>query len=705
MEVTRLGTGFARPMFRMDRGQIRPLLGIECAAAIAIPLGLGVATGHTNAGGWGAIGAFLTNFSLYQPGFRLRVRITLTAAAVVSSGIFLGAVVGIDHPTIFLLVAAWSFLAGMLVAAGPNAAIVGTISSVGLVVATSLNATARVAFEDALCAFGGGLCVVVLAIAFHWRARRGEAIALAAAYRSLGTYAAKIPSVSVTLPDAGPFDAVAATLATSGPHRFRVLGARDRTMCAQSEALRSSLGALSLARHHASRGAVGAPSDLLRVIDAIAVSVADVLIDISQACADDRPCAPIGPFASQALALDHLARGLGTRGETLATLFADIRSALRSARRALDGRGAQWRGHDQATETMADALAAGRGWREAVLAIHSNLTLESTACRHALRLSAVVTVATLFYRLIDTHDGYWIVVAVLFIMKPDYASTINRGVLRILGTLAGASLTTLLLVTTRPGPAALSVLIVIMSVFAYALFTANYGAFTVFLTCLTVCLAASLGLPPVTAVLNRTVDNMIGAGLTILAMTTWPSWAATEVPALIATCLRAEERFVDAVLCAIFRPRGASSNTDDFRTADLAVIDRRIRQARLARSNAEAAVERMAAETSGRRKEVLPLAVAETILAQMHRFGLAGLSLRASRTSSGVTPFWFTPTRVWLGTSVENLAAAIDSGSSSAASADGYPIVVRNEDGADCEAVGVMCDAVTVATAAFNTSR
>jgi len=44
----------------------------------------------------------------------------------------------IDNPAVFPLIAVWSFLAGLLVALGPSAAMIGVVSSVGLAVATAI---------------------------------------------------------------------------------------------------------------------------------------------------------------------------------------------------------------------------------------------------------------------------------------------------------------------------------------------------------------------------------------------------------------------------------------------------------------------------------------------------------------------------------------------------------------------------------------
>ena len=574
MVVSSLTSGLIRPAFRIDRHQIDVRLGIECAAAIALPLIVGLAAGQPVTAAWGAIGAFLANFSVYQPGYRVRVRIVVVASVVIAAATFLGAVTGIDNQAVFPLIAVWSFLAGLLVALGPSAAMIGVVSSVGLAVATALNATPTVALEDAAAALAGGLGAAVLAFAFHRRGQRAEAAALGAAYRVLAGYAHGIGRGGSALPEGTAFDAVGATLARPGPHRTRSLATRDRALAARAERLRTVLAALAVTRDRLAGHGEDEPAHrAVAAIDELADAIGTLLDELADCCATDRAPSNAGPADERLRAARRSLAGAGDdRTVPLAELVAEADELVGSVRRLLadetadDGaeRPADWTRHPARLRALAHRPDT---FDEVRLALRANLTLRSTACRHALRLAVTVTVATVLYRVIDTHDGYWIVVAVLFIMKPDFGSTVGRGILRAVGTLAGVTLTTLLLASLRPGPVVLAVIAVAAAVFAYALFNANYGAFTVFLTCLTVALAAMIGLPAMTAVANRAVDNLIASGLAIMAVVVWPTWVATEVPRLVAACLRAEHRFGDTVLAAFVRPPGRPA-TEPVRQCD-----------------------------------------------------------------------------------------------------------------------------------------
>ena len=627
-----------RLAMRVDRTQIRPLIGIEAACSIAIPLVIGLIVNHPAAGAWAAIGAFLTSFSLYQPGFRIRARVVAVAGVVVGLAVFLGAITGIEHAGIYPVVAAWTFMGGLLVAVGPNAALVGVVSSVGLMIASSLNASTSLAFEDGGLALCGGLGAAVLVFAFHRKEQRAEARALAASYRTLAAYASGIPTADGTLPDGEPFDTLAATLAVPGPHRYFDRAERDRALAVQSERLRNALAAFSEARGRLARDRLGHPeaTDIIEGIDQATGRITAVLEGLADCCATDGSTAAPGTSDPRLVGLDQaLTDSTSIRSTTDPDAATDVNDHLdaivdhlRIARTLLDNTAPVGAANGQAARAghrrRDSESPVGRAPAEqqgplagAALAIRANLSLRSTAFRHALRLAAVATLATVLYRIIDPVDGYWIVVAVIFVLKPEFGVTVGRSFLRVAGTLAGVAAATFFLASIQPGPVVLAVLTIVVSGFAFTLFNANYGVFALFLTCLTVFLAAFLGLPPMTAVLNRATDNLIGSGLTVVAFLVWPTWVATEVPRLVSLCLLAEGRLGQRVLAAFTDPTQGSD--EDF--------DQLISAARLSRSNAEAAVERMVHEPHGADKGTLALTAAEGMLAQMHRFGMASLAL------------------------------------------------------------------------------
>jgi uncharacterized membrane protein YccC len=74
---------------------------------------------------------------------------------------------------------------------------------------------------------------------------------------------------------------------------------------------------------------------------------------------------------------------------------------------------------------------------DALTTLAANLSLESTACRHALRLAAAVGIATTIYRVMQLPRGYWMPMTALLVLRPDFHETFTRGAARMGGTILG----------------------------------------------------------------------------------------------------------------------------------------------------------------------------------------------------------------------------------------------------------------------------
>jgi len=54
----------------MNTSMASPLIGLVCAASIGLPFAVGIMAGYPRVGGWGAVGAFLTDMAVFQLGHR-----------------------------------------------------------------------------------------------------------------------------------------------------------------------------------------------------------------------------------------------------------------------------------------------------------------------------------------------------------------------------------------------------------------------------------------------------------------------------------------------------------------------------------------------------------------------------------------------------------------------------------------------------------
>jgi uncharacterized membrane protein YccC len=168
--------------------------------------------------------------------------------------------------------------------------------------------------------------------------------------------------------------------------------------------------------------------------------------------------------------------------------------------------------------------ATGCAWARQVGSTMRRAThVRSAPFWHAVRLTAAALAGTVLYRVTNPEDGFWIPEAALFIMRPDIRLTRRRAVLRIIGSVAGAVLTTVVLVALRPDTTLLAVLAVVASGIAFSVQRVNFGLYITFVTCIFVLLTAFGGLPARTAISNRVVDNLIGSALAVVALWLWPT--------------------------------------------------------------------------------------------------------------------------------------------------------------------------------------
>src|SRR2546426_1086192 len=75
-----------------------------------------------------------------------------------------------------------------------------------------------------------------------------------------------------------------------------------------------------------------------------------------------------------------------------------------------------------------------------MVTLRDNLTPATEAGRHALRLAAVAGLAEVLVQATGLPSGRWVVLTIFLVLKPDYASTLLRGVHRAVGTALGAIL-------------------------------------------------------------------------------------------------------------------------------------------------------------------------------------------------------------------------------------------------------------------------
>lgn len=284
--------------------------------------------------------------------------------------------------------------------------------------------------------------------------------------------------------------------------------------------------------------------------------------------------------------------------------------------------------------------------------LRANLRLDSTAFRHALRLSACVTAADALGRTLGWYRPYWLPLTVTVVLRPDFSSTFSRGVLRLAGTLAGLGLATWLFhALPRTMPVEIGLVMAATFILRWA-GPAHYGVLAMSVSELVVLLVALTGIEPRLVILARARNTALGGGLALLAYWLWPTWERSQVGEIFARMLDAYRRHTELLA------RAVSGETPELTAA----LDRTRAECRVTRTNLEASVDRLAAEpatTPGERDRW------QAMLASSHAFAYPMITLHAGvlaapdslRPLGGEPAFREFAEKVAL--SLEGLAAAV----------------------------------------------
>lgn len=582
---------------------------VRNALAIVLPLLLGLATGHIDAGLGMATGALTAMFT-DQPGpYRLRAVRMLASALVAALSALVGSLIGANDTLTVATALLWGFAGGLLVALGPDAARAGLTAMILLVITTAQPRVLDGAAAVAVLVLAGGVLQTLFAIAAWPLQRYGpERQALARMCRTLADSARSQGHANHPPPATDQLIALDNLL--HGAHRARAeIMQTLRVLAELLERARREI--VTLIDLHGLLADAQARASLSRTLD----HAARILDIFAAALASGEQA----PTANAALAdldstLDALARLPATRtdAQDARALVAIISHAqalsgqLRALLRNVDIAGS--RGDLRALQAER-RLPLSLQPRSALATLRANLNLSSVAFRHALRCGACLASAVAIERALDLAHGYWIPMTLAIVLKPDFAGTFKFGLLRVVGTLLGLALTTVV-ITFAFDDAWLQVLLLGLLCVAYRMLAGiQYALGVMMLTGIVVILLGLGGEPPLAAMSARAVATAIGSAAALLAYLLWPTWERSRLLPALATMLDAYRRYLLAVV----------GQTPEAR------IGAR-RAARSARTNAQASIERLRGEP---RPDTRLLAFAEGVFANANRLIRACMTLEA----------------------------------------------------------------------------
>lgn len=614
MAVARL----LRQTAALDRSGVELRYGIRCTIGVAIPLVLAFLAGAPLGGVSAAFGAMSAGFASRQGVYRTRAAAMLITSAAMAFSAYVGGLFGARPVEGVVLAALWGFGLGILGALGASATTAGLNAVIALLIFGHPPYGPQTALSQAVFVFAGGsLQTLLLVLVWPLQRFTAERRVLADAYRALAGYAEDLPQVRLGSP--APLDRVTEALADPQPFARRIEIAAFEALLDEAGRLRASLAALATDAYLLEDQGSARAAASLRLLGTDA-SVA--LREIAAALDAGRAPADLGTRWHE---IDLHVAAIEAELPEGAVPLADARAFLGQLRAA-------WR----AGQVPADAGAASpvrprapspfalSALGDALQTLRANFSPRSVYMQHALRLGAMLTVATIGERVLPLQRAYWIPLTAVIVMRPDFTTTITRGLARMGGTVAGALLASLIAVLFHPAPSVYLGLAIIFAAASYTLFSVNYAIFATTITGYVVFLLAFAGIPESGVVFDRVGATLIGSGIALAAYALRPTWAREQVPDALADLLDAQRRYATGVLHAYLDP--AQTDEGAIRFAQ--------QEAWRARSAAEASVAQMISEPVHTR--AISVRTALGLLAAGRRYGAAALTLhsRLARTAS-----------------------------------------------------------------------
>ncbi len=563
-----------RTVSRLDKSKINLPIAFRNSLAVAIPLALGIELGNPLGGVAIATGALNVSYSDGTDPYSQRARRILAWTVLNGVAVFIGSVSGRQIWLSTLAALVWAFVAGLSSAVSSRAGDLGLNTLVTIIVFGARGAmSAKGAALAGLLVMVGG-CLQLLFALLLWPIRKYEPERRAIG-EVFGRLATEIDPLNKDLdlspwepPNTQAQDALQALgwdRSTEG-ERFRLLFDQASRLRMSAFVLQRMRSALDLTEDDQTI------SEVLRLASALLSSIAESLVS-NQAS------------ATQEFLLGQLQAAVG-----------EVHGRASDASSAVDVFAGQLRVvaglSSRSTTEGADRSAlqeAAHPWRLQVSSwigiLKANFDPRSSFFRHAIRLSVSVAIGEVLSHLISWQRAYWLPMTIAVVLRPDFTTTISRGVLRLAGTFTGLILATVLYLVV---PATAVTQLVLVGAFTFMLRSigpANYGVFSAAVGGLIVFLIAATGVPPGEVVTERALNTAAGGLFALIAYAAWPTWERTQVSVAFADMFDASRNYFSAVVRR-FGSAPVAPNELDAARSDW----------RRARSNAEASVDRINSE-------------------------------------------------------------------------------------------------------------
>jgi uncharacterized membrane protein YccC len=516
-----------RPLTTIDQARPDYVAGIRGVASSAPPLFLGIATNRLTEGMIASVIAQLVASTDNGGAFWRRLAQTLGITVIGSGLVCLGSLASGHVARAVVLMAVSAFVGGIVSMYGMDGVAFNVLIPIPplMMLGSSVQSGQLIAYT--LAALAGGIWAALMSIA-PWPFQRNKPAldSLAEAYDSIALFTDTLLSANDLGLLAPKFQQarvdVWAKLVRANRDGHHVKLGDSRMSGAQYAGLGHDLGMAVVALRHAQRdGPDSWPplgTDSRRFFDALA-----------------NYC--------------HLTAISLRRGEVVAApaqLLADLRAIqLRDPALSLEvGELARILGELDGKTNPKIPTTPFRWWQ----LLRWRLSWPSPVLRHAFRFSVSVALATLISEVSGMPHGYWIILTVVVLVRPEIRTTINRITQRMVGTAVGMLVGALLILALSGSVMALAIL---ANAFLFLMFTYGKLNYVYYVLALTPSVLLTLAIPDPgdwEVAGWRFLSTVIGSVLAVLAVyLLWPTRGRHIVPMELARSLLA----IDDLLAAI----------------------------------------------------------------------------------------------------------------------------------------------------------
>ncbi len=376
---------FWRALTQFDRKKIDLWMGLRNSLGIVVPLAIAVRLGYPAAGLVAATGALNVAAADGVDSYRSRAIRMLASSLIGGAAVVIGALAARNDVAMVVVRTLWAFAAGLVVCLGTSAADIGMISLVVIVIYTAQSMTPVQAVFSGLIAFGAGLFQMALAIA-PWpiRGLQPERIVIGDFYRELAR-AAIAPPNPYGAPLASQQSTQAQDVLSPLSSDHSVEAERLFLLVSQGERIRLALFALSRNLARIRKEDAAEPS--AAIIDQFLDRASSLLLAIGRSLQGE-PLPGLVPLQPEILrggpTSSDLQKAYLTEAQSqMDALAGQLRAALELARSTTPA------GEEAFAAREVHTLWKLRlsGW---LATVRANLSLDSSAFRHAIRLAICI---------------------------------------------------------------------------------------------------------------------------------------------------------------------------------------------------------------------------------------------------------------------------------------------------------------------------